>query len=647
MSYDNENREFNTNEGMGTSTNNGEAMNMSNDASRMDSVNTTNNYNDMGSMNTTSNYSDMSSVNTTNNYSDTSNMGQTNTENSGIYHFTPDEMRANGNNTYYNTPNYSNQNNAYSNTNNAYSAGNNDNAGYTNYEANSFNQNSANQESGMRQAASYTNTTVSQQSYGSDLTKQSQQMGSNEQDTSNYSNYYGENQNFQYDEPNGNGQVPPVKKKKMKKSSKNGKKAGKFVACAVAFGLIAGVVFQGVNYGAGYLLGDGKSDIQLTTTGFATGSATSTAGSVEQVADTAMPAIVAITSTVESIQSGFFGQQYKTEGTGSGSGIIIAKDDTNLYVATNNHVIEDATKVQVTFYHDPKTDGSGEVVEASIVGTDPDSDLAVVKIPVSNISADTLSEIKVASLGDSDNVEIGQQVVAIGNALGYGQSVTSGYVSALNRQVQLEDKTMTLMQTDAAINPGNSGGALLNMNGEVIAINSAKYSESGVEGMGYAIPMATAEPILEDIMNETAIPESKQAYLGITGTTMNDQYRQYMGNSDIPSGVYVATVTEGSPAEEAGIYAGDIIVKFDDRDISTMEGLQSLIARREAGSQVTVVVKRQNQNGGYDEKELTVTLGKKTESVTQQQTEQQQSQQEEQQSNSQYNGQSDFWSFFN
>lgn len=539
----------------------------------------------------------------------------------GTYRFTPEEMRANGNNTYYSQGNDS----------------------IINGSEQSYNYDTTrnNEEVEIRQAASYSSYNHQQENQN----QNSYQPYGMEQ------NYQQGNQDFQYQQFNDNGGIPPMNKKKRTKNSNTGtgKKVGKFVACAVAFGLIAGTVFQGVNYGTRYFLGDNGSQVQLQTTGFAKGNEVSTKGTVSQVADSAMPAIVAITSTIESIQNGFFGQQYKTEGTGSGSGIIIAKDNGNLYIATNNHVIEDAKKVQVTFYHDQKEEGSGEVVEATIVGTDPDSDLAVVKVPVASISSNTLSNIKVASLGDSDEVTIGQQVVAIGNALGYGQSVTSGYVSALNREVQLEDKTMTLMQTDAAINPGNSGGALLNMNGEVIGINSAKYSESGVEGMGYAIPMATAKPILEDIMNESTIPEDKQAYLGITGVTMDDQYRQYMRNSNIPSGVYVATVTESSPAEKGGIYAGDIIVKFNDRDVSTMDGLQSLLSRRTAGDEVTIVVKRQNQNGTYEEKSLQVTLGKKTESVKQQQENQQSEskQQQQQDSNNQYNNSDDFWSFFN
>lgn len=542
----------------------------------------------------------------------------------GMYRMTPEQMRETGNNRYYQEE----QTNTTSNN------------VYTNMTNETASQTSTEQLHDTRQAASYGN-------YSS--------MGGVETMKQNYE------QNPYHNQYNQTYQVPPSdpnKNKKKKQSSGFGKKTAKLVAGALVFGLVAGVAFQGVSYGTDYFLGGKKgNDIQLSTTTVAQGNSVSTSGSVSQVAQSTMPAIVAITSTVESIQNGFFGQQYKTEGTGSGSGIIISKDSNNLYIATNNHVIEDAKKVQVTFYHDPKEEGSGEVVDATIVGTDPDSDLAVVKVALKDMKQDTLNQIKVASLGDSDKVEIGQQVVAIGNALGYGQSVTSGYVSALNREVQLEDKTMTLMQTDAAINPGNSGGALINMNGEVIGINSAKYSESGVEGMGYAIPMATAKPILEDIMNQSSVPENKQAYLGITGATVSDEYRQYLGN-DIPSGVYVATVTADSPAEKAGLYANDIIVKFNDREVSTMDGLQSLLSRKQAGEEVTLTVKRQNQNGTYEEKQLKVTLGKKTESVKNQQAQQnqqsQQSQQNQQNNSGNYYGNSnsngedeEFWSFFN
>lgn len=535
----------------------------------------------------------------------------------GLYHDTSEQMQATGNHIYY-------QNDTQTDRNGFQRANHTEHSQFT-------------QE---RQPASYGNyekETNFQQGGAYSMRNQYEEQ-----------NTYYDNQ-YQYEQVNNDAEPP--KKKRNKKSNGFGKRATKLVAGAAVFGLVAGVVFQGVNYGADRLFGNGSSEIQLNTTSIPNGSSVSSTGSVSAVAQSAMPAIVAITSTVESIQYGFFNQQYKTEGTGSGSGIIIAKDEDNLYVATNNHVIEDATKVQVTFYSGSPDSSEGEIVDATIVGTDPDSDLAVVKVPVKNISEKTLGIIKVASLGDSDEVTLGQQVVAIGNALGYGQSITSGYVSALNREVQLEDKTMTLTQTDAAINPGNSGGALINMNGEVIGINSAKYSESGVEGMGYAIPMATAKPILEDIMNESSVPENQQAYLGITGSTVSDQYRQYMG-TDIPSGVYVATVTTDSPAEKGGLYANDIIVKFNDRDVSTMDGLQSLLSRKKAGETVTLTVKRQNQNGEYTEKELTIKLGKKTESIKNQQ-EQQNNQNSYNNGNYYNNGSSspnnenEFWSFFN
>lgn len=454
--------------------------------------------------------------------------------------------------------------------------------------------------------------------------------------------YYSEQQsNLYYRQGNGGDPMNEIDTKK-KKSGK-GNKFARVAAYAAIFGLVSGTVFQGVNYGADYLFGNvGKQNVQLQTTDktIGNGTAMNTGGTVTEVANNVMPSTVAITSTIESIQYGFFNQEYKTQGTGSGSGIIIGKNSDNLLIATNNHVIDGATKVQVTFYHDPKTEESGEVVEATIRGTDVDSDLAVVEVPLKNISADTMSKIKVAVMGDSEKVSIGQQVVAIGNALGYGQSVTGGYVSALNRKVQLEDKTMTLMQTDAAINPGNSGGALLNMNGEVIGINSAKYTNNGVEGMGYAIPMAIAKPILEDIMNQVSVPKGKQAYLGITGQTVTEEY---MKNFNMPAGVFVGTVTEKSPAEKAGMFANDIIVKFNDREVSTMEGLQSLLSRKAEGDKVTITVKRLNGNGEYTEQNLNITLGKKTESILNQQN------QQEKQNNSDYNSRNgdDFWSFFN
>ena len=246
---------------------------------------------------------------------------------------------------------------------------------------------------------------------------------------------------------------------------------------------------------------------------------------------------------------------------------------------------------------------------ATIRGTDSDADLAVVEVNTKDMKASTLKKIAVITLGDSSKLKTGERAIAIGNALGYGQSVTGGYISALNRQVQLTDKTMTLIQTDAAINPGNSGGALLNSKGELIGINTVKYSSEDVEGMGYAIPINTAKPIINKLIKNEATSESEQAYLGVSGQTIDSSMASQF---DMPSGVYVQQVIKSSPAQEAGISAGDVIVSIDGSSVSTMDGLKEKISNLKAGKKVKIVVKRQNQMGTYEKKTLTVTLGKKS-----------------------------------
>ena len=340
-----------------------------------------------------------------------------------------------------------------------------------------------------------------------------------------------------------------------------------------------------------------NKEVKTTTTVTNTSSKTEVEeGSVAQIAQNSMPSIVAITSKVVTTEYDFFNQQYNRESEGSGSGIIIGKSDDELLVATNNHVVEGASELTVQFI-DKKT------VKATIKGTDADSDLAVISIDLKDIDSDTLDAIAVAVLGDSDDLQVGEQVVAIGNALGYGQSVTVGYISALNREVALEDKNMTLLQTDAAINAGNSGGALLNMKGQVIGINSAKYAGNGVEGMGYAIPISDATPIINSLMNP--IPEEQQAFLGIMGSDITEEMQQRF---NWPSGIYVSEVSEDSPAQKGGIEAGDIIVEFDGDKISSMSSLQSMLSRKQQGDKVKVVVKRQNARGSYSEETLTITL---------------------------------------
>ncbi len=339
-------------------------------------------------------------------------------------------------------------------------------------------------------------------------------------------------------------------------------------------------------------------------------------GSVVDVAREVMPAVVSITNrSVKEVQSlfsrygmyygfgGYGDQPYTYESESRGSGIIIGQSDDELLICTNNHVVEDATEITVGFVDD-------EVYEAAVKGTDASNDLAVVAVKISDISDETMDAIKVAKIGDSDTLEVGQQVVAIGNALGYGQSVTVGYVSALNRTIQMDGYDNTkLIQTDAAINGGNSGGALLDMKGHVIGINSAKVAASGVEGMGYAIPISYARPILEDLMNRKTrtetVDESESAYIGISGEGVTEEMSSLYG---IPRGIYLREVEEDSPADQAGLKRGDIITKFDGESVSSMEELREKLAYYAAGETINVTVSRAVE-GEYTENKVEITLG--------------------------------------
>lgn len=271
-------------------------------------------------------------------------------------------------------------------------------------------------------------------------------------------------------------------------------------------------------------------------------------------------------------------------------------------IATNNHVVSDATSLTVGFADDT-------TAKATVVGTDSSADLAVISVKIKDIKDSTASKIKVATLGSSDDLKVGEEVVAIGNALGYGQSVTTGVVSAKNREVSLTDGTMNLLQTDAAINPGNSGGVLINMDGQVVGINNAKLEDTSVEGMGYAIPITTAKTILTDLMNASSVSTKDAAFLGVVGRDINESYSSALG---IPSGIYVSQVVSGSPAEKAGISAGDVITKFEGNNVSTMSGLKEKLALKKANTKVKITFKRANQSGTYEEKTVTVTLGKKS-----------------------------------
>ena len=388
---------------------------------------------------------------------------------------------------------------------------------------------------------------------------------------------------------------------KKNKNSGRGKYVAKLAVSAVAFGLIAGLVMQGVTYGFSRA-GIGNGATQLATTKTTSSSSSTSSDDLSGVSKNVMPSIVSITGKFETTSQSWFGQTQSSESEGVGSGIIIGKKDGKILIVTNNHVVADAKSLSVGFV-------DGKSASATIRGTDSDADLAVVEVDTKNMKSSTLKKIAVITLGDSSKLQTGERAIAIGNALGYGQSVTGGYISALNRQVQLTDKTMTLIQTDAAINPGNSGGALLNSKGELIGINTVKYSSEDVEGMGYAIPINTAKPIINKLIKNEATSESEQAYLGVSGQTIDSSMASQF---DMPSGVYVQQVIKSSPAQKAGISAGDVIVSFNGSNVSTMDGLKEKISNLKAGKKVKVVVKRQNQMGTYEKKTLTVTLGKKS-----------------------------------
>lgn len=330
--------------------------------------------------------------------------------------------------------------------------------------------------------------------------------------------------------------------------------------------------------------------------------------SVSQVVEEVMPSIVAITNEVTMKGQTWWGQPIERTGEAAGSGIIVGENDDELLIVTNQHVISDATTLSVQFV-------DGNSAEANLKGEDEDADIAVIAVSKSSLSGNTADEIKIAALGDSNELQVGEQVVAIGNAMGYGQSTTTGIISALGREAELSNGTHELIQTDAAINPGNSGGALLNMKGELIGINEAKAGQvlsngTIVEGMGYAIPISTVQPIIDDLMNkETKIKAStdNQSYLGIGGVDVTEDVST---TYDIPEGIYVAQVEAGSAAENAGLERGDVIVKFDGQAVSSMEDLKDLMQYYEAGTTVDLTIKKQT-DGGYDEEKVSVTLGKR------------------------------------
>ena len=406
------------------------------------------------------------------------------------------------------------------------------------------------------------------------------------------------------DDMNGMNEETPKPKKNRKVP-----KPVKLVCAGVAFGLVASVTFQAGNYVGTKVFGttttNGKTaktaqtvdGAKLTTSSSSTGTS-----DIATIAKNAMPSIVSITNmSVQEVQS-FFGGTQQQESTSVGSGIIIGQTDSELLILTNNHVVEGNEKLTVSFV-------DNESVEANVKGTDSTKDLAVVAVKISDVKDSTMDEIAVATMGDSSKLEVGEQVIAIGNALGYGQSVTSGIVSATERTLDGYEGG-TLIQTDAAINPGNSGGALLNANGEVIGINSAKINSSAVEGMGFAIPISDASDVIQNLMNKetrSKVSDEERGYLGIKGYDVSEEGAQMY---NMPTGVYVKEVMSGGGSEKAGLTKGSIITGFEGSSISGMSSLQEQLQYYKAGEEVTLTVQIPDKNGEYTEKDIKVTLGK-------------------------------------
>ena len=328
----------------------------------------------------------------------------------------------------------------------------------------------------------------------------------------------------------------------------------------------------------------------------------STVTDVSSIAEKAMPSLVAINDTMTVEQNNFFGMPQTYQAQSSGSGIIVGQNDTELLIATNNHVVSGATDMKVTF-------NDSTQVAAAVKGTDSATDLAIVAVKLSDIPSDTMSKIKAATLGSSDNVKVGQQVIAIGNALGYGQSLTVGYVSALDREITDENGIQhTYLQTDAAINPGNSGGALLDLNGNVIGINAAKNASTEVEGMGFAIPISKAQEILNNLMTKKTretVDESAQGYLGIQGTNIDANASKEYG---MPVGIYVYKIVPGGAAANSDLKEKDIITKFDGQSVTNMEELKQMLTYYKGGSTVDLTV-QSLVNGAYVEHDVQITLG--------------------------------------
>ncbi|MBR6380385.1 MAG: trypsin-like peptidase domain-containing protein [Lachnospiraceae bacterium] len=427
----------------------------------------------------------------------------------------------------------------------------------------------------------------------------------------------------------------PIPPEPEKKTPEQGKKPGFFakvltsICLGLLFGLFAGLGFYTVSRYTGALTdstqpadtAQAQQTVQTAQTAAAsslTADANTTAAitklttgeseAIKNVVTKVMPSMVSITERYTAkYEYGFFGQAYTQEAEGSGSGILIGETDTEYLIVTNNHVVSAAESLEVTFVND-------ETVEANIKGTDPGRDLAIIAVQKSAVDADTAAAISLATLGDSDQLELGESVVAIGNALGYGQSVTNGIISALNREVTTEDgNTNTFIQTNAAINPGNSGGALLNMNGEVIGINSNKIGGSAVEGMGYAIPISSVKDIIADLMQKETlirVAEDEVGYIGISLQAIDATMAQHFA---MPQGIYVVSVLDEGGAKDAGLQKGDVITEFDGHKLDSYSTLENLLNYYAAGTTVEITYERQDETGAYVEHTTNLTLGHRPE----------------------------------
>lgn len=402
---------------------------------------------------------------------------------------------------------------------------------------------------------------------------------------------------------------------KKKKKGGFGKTLAKCLVLALVFGSVSSAAFMGTNYIGRQMLGDAVT-MEGAGNNNALTPATTVAGSSSDVYDVSdivtncMPSVVSITNVGTTEFRTFFGT-YEQESQSSGSGIIIGRNDTEILIVTNNHVVSKANEISVYFNSDGEDADEDNVIPAKVKGTDPGKDLAVIAVKVSDIPQETLDIIKIATVGDSSTLAVGEPVVAIGNAYGYGLSVTSGIVSAMNREVSVESDGMTitnrLIQTDAAINPGNSGGALLNSKGELIGINSVKFISEEVEGMGYAIPISDVETIIGDLMNKVTrdlVEESDRGYLGITGVDVTTDASKDYG---MPEGVYINTITEGGAAEKAGLQKGDIITKLDGSRITGYSQLRETLSYYSSGETISITIQRL-ENSEYAEKVLDITL---------------------------------------